>query len=56
MTSQEMIDSLETILIDIQFEYRNLDYPDSEEEHDKKVMALKNAIELISSIDEKQES
>lgn len=56
MTKQEMIDSLETILADIQCEYSNSDYPDSDEEHSKKVMALLNAIELISSIDEKQES
>lgn len=47
MLKEKYLEALEDILMDINFEYRNSDYPDSQEEHDIKVAALNKAMLLI---------
>lgn len=48
MLKEKYLEALEDILMDINFEYHNSDYPDSEEEHDIKVAALYKAMLLIT--------
>lgn len=45
---EEYIEALKIILNDVNREYHNSDYPDSQKEHDTKVAALSKAMLLIT--------
>lgn len=45
---EEYIEALEVILNDVNREYHNSDYPDSEEEHNIKVAALNKSMLLLT--------